>query len=155
MAIIQRVAQAVRQKSPSIMDEFKGRPISTTSYTDIDETPRSGRRADTADLAEFFKNTAPPPVARKPIAEPVEDPAPAYSHRRRNLPRRTLLILIAVVGACLLALIIGLAVGLTRNHHKNLPLPTTHGGPFTGDLTYVSLLHITLRRSQPTRRTIV
>ncbi|KAL3446196.1 RlpA-like double-psi beta-barrel-protein domain-containing protein-containing protein [Aspergillus insuetus] len=39
----------------------------------------------------------------------------------------------------LLALIIGLAVGLTQRHGKgssNLPLPTSNGGPYTGDLTY-------------------
>ncbi|KAK2735841.1 hypothetical protein FQN55_001948 [Onygenales sp. PD_40] len=43
----------------------------------------------------------------------------------------------AVAFAILLALIIGLAVGLSsRNHASNLPLPTANGGPYTGDLTY-------------------
>ncbi|KAL4966210.1 RlpA-like double-psi beta-barrel domain-containing protein [Aspergillus stella-maris] len=35
------------------------------------------------------------------------------------------------------ATIIGLAVGLTRGSKgSNLPLPTSNGGPYTGDLTY-------------------
>ncbi|PGH12696.1 hypothetical protein AJ80_06642 [Polytolypa hystricis UAMH7299] len=54
--------------------------------------------------------------------------------RRR---KKRILIIAGVVGLVLLALIIGLAVGLTmRNNAKNLPLPTDNGGPYTGDLTY-------------------
>ena len=54
----------------------------------------------------------------------------------RNLSRRTLLI-IAAAALALLALIIGLAVGLThRSSTQNLPLPSANGGPYTGDLTY-------------------
>ncbi|OLE51933.1 MAG: hypothetical protein AUG51_20540 [Acidobacteria bacterium 13_1_20CM_3_53_8] len=54
----------------------------------------------------------------------------------RNLSRRTLIIL-AVGTLALLALIIGLAAGLThRSHTQNLPLPSANGGPYTGDLTY-------------------
>jgi hypothetical protein len=47
-------------------------------------------------------------------------------------------IIIATLLACLLILIIGLAAGLsTRSKHlANLPLPSNHGGPYTGDLTY-------------------
>ncbi|KAJ5729209.1 uncharacterized protein N7483_003717 [Penicillium malachiteum] len=44
-----------------------------------------------------------------------------------------------VVALLLIALIIGLAVGLTvgkKNSKSNLALPTTNGGPYTGDLTY-------------------
>ncbi|KAL5343023.1 RlpA-like double-psi beta-barrel-protein domain-containing protein-containing protein [Aspergillus crustosus] len=43
-----------------------------------------------------------------------------------------------VASLALLALIVGLAVGLTQRHGKgsNLPLPTSNGGPYTGDLTY-------------------
>lgn len=38
---------------------------------------------------------------------------------------------------CLLVLIIGLSAGLgRRSRTTNLPLPTNHGGPYTGDLTY-------------------
>lgn len=36
----------------------------------------------------------------------------------------------------LLALIIGLAAGLSHKRTSNLPLPSSHGGPYTGDLTY-------------------
>jgi hypothetical protein len=54
----------------------------------------------------------------------------------RNLSRRTLII-IAAATLALLALIIGLAVGLTRRSStQNLPLPSANGGPYTGDLTY-------------------
>ncbi|KAJ6013427.1 hypothetical protein N7540_008018 [Penicillium herquei] len=44
-----------------------------------------------------------------------------------------------VVALILIALIIGLAVGLTvgkKNSKSNLALPTSNGGPYTGDLTY-------------------
>ncbi|KAL4865494.1 RlpA-like double-psi beta-barrel-protein domain-containing protein-containing protein [Aspergillus spectabilis] len=53
--------------------------------------------------------------------------------------KRKRIIIGALVGIlALLALIIGLAVGLTQRHGKgsNLPLPTSNGGPYTGDLTY-------------------
>ncbi|KAF7595672.1 hypothetical protein BBP40_005116 [Aspergillus hancockii] len=50
--------------------------------------------------------------------------------------RKRIIIISALIALILIALIIGLAVGLTRPSHKNLPLPTTHGGPYTGDLTY-------------------
>lgn len=50
--------------------------------------------------------------------------------------RRTRLFIIVAL-ACLLALIIGLAAGLSsRSRVQNLPLPSSHGGPYTGDLTY-------------------
>ncbi|KAL4909510.1 RlpA-like double-psi beta-barrel-protein domain-containing protein-containing protein [Aspergillus multicolor] len=43
-----------------------------------------------------------------------------------------------IASVALLALIIGLAVGLTKRHGKgsNDPLPTSNGGPYTGELTY-------------------
>lgn len=51
--------------------------------------------------------------------------------------KRVVIAAIAVAVVCLLALVIGLAVGLTRGKgHPNLPLPTSHGGPYSGDLTY-------------------
>ncbi|EAW17746.1 RlpA-like double-psi beta-barrel domain-containing protein [Aspergillus fischeri NRRL 181] len=51
--------------------------------------------------------------------------------------KRMVITAIAVAVVCLLALVIGLAVGLTRGKgHSNLPLPTSHGGPYSGDLTY-------------------
>ncbi|KAF2824500.1 hypothetical protein CC86DRAFT_408578 [Ophiobolus disseminans] len=51
--------------------------------------------------------------------------------------RRTLLIIVLVVFLCLLALIIGLAAGLsgTKKGPQNLPLPGS-AEKFTGDLTY-------------------
>ncbi|KAJ9396388.1 hypothetical protein DTO282F9_6686 [Paecilomyces variotii] len=55
-----------------------------------------------------------------------------------NNRRKRLLLLGGIGAVILLALIIGLAVGLTvgKNSVSNLPLPTSHGGPYTGDLTY-------------------
>ncbi|KAL4947377.1 RlpA-like double-psi beta-barrel-protein domain-containing protein-containing protein [Aspergillus filifer] len=42
-----------------------------------------------------------------------------------------------IASLALIALIIGLAVGLTRGSKgSDLPLPTSNGGPYTGDLTY-------------------
>ncbi|WEW61386.1 hypothetical protein PRK78_006876 [Emydomyces testavorans] len=45
--------------------------------------------------------------------------------------------IVAAVVVVLVALIIGLSVGLTRkNRTSNLPLPLNNGGPYSGDLTY-------------------
>ncbi|KAE8168253.1 RlpA-like double-psi beta-barrel-protein domain-containing protein-containing protein [Aspergillus tamarii] len=60
---------------------------------------------------------------------------PAKWTRLPKKKKRIFLISIAIA-ILLLALIIGLAVGLTRHSKQNLPLPTTNGGPYTGDLTY-------------------
>ena len=50
--------------------------------------------------------------------------------------RRTRLIVIASI-IVVVAFIIGLAAGLSsRNSSQNLPLPSAHGGPYEGDLTY-------------------
>ncbi|KAJ5204320.1 uncharacterized protein N7498_005199 [Penicillium cinerascens] len=60
-----------------------------------------------------------------------------FSFRAQRRSRKFLII--GVVAAVLLiALIIGLAVGLTVGKKKasNLPLPTSNGGPYEGDLTY-------------------
>ncbi|KAL2865729.1 RlpA-like double-psi beta-barrel domain-containing protein [Aspergillus lucknowensis] len=57
-----------------------------------------------------------------------------YPSKKRRIILGALLATLALV-----ALIIGLAVGLTKRHGKgssNLPLPTSNGGPYTGDLTY-------------------
>jgi hypothetical protein len=61
------------------------------------------------------------------------------SHKRYcfgRLNRRALTIVVAVAAACLLALIIGLSVGLKkRSGPKNLPLPN-NAEQHSGDLTY-------------------
>ncbi|PLB49061.1 hypothetical protein P170DRAFT_383648 [Aspergillus steynii IBT 23096] len=86
--------------------------------------------------------TAPPPPPPPPAGPGSSGPQwwqnglqrwSALSQRKRTF------IFIAVFGSlALIALIIGLAVGLTRrgSGHANLPLPTSHGGPYKGDLTY-------------------
>jgi len=51
--------------------------------------------------------------------------------------KRQVLLVAGIAGLVLVALIIGLAVGLSlRKRHSNLPLPTANGGPYSGDLTY-------------------
>ncbi|PSN63786.1 hypothetical protein BS50DRAFT_576403 [Corynespora cassiicola Philippines] len=59
-------------------------------------------------------------------------------HRRYlGRSRRTFLIAIAILLLCLLALIIGLAVGLTKKNSGNRNLPLPDGAEtYTGDLTY-------------------
>lgn len=50
--------------------------------------------------------------------------------------RRTRIIVIASI-IVVIAFIIGLAAGLSsRSSSQNLPLPSAHGGPYEGDLTY-------------------
>ncbi|EXJ79147.1 hypothetical protein A1O3_08648 [Capronia epimyces CBS 606.96] len=79
-------------------------------------------------------------VRRKPVPAP---PPPQYPVKKsslvdrwKSLSRRTRIIVLAVVLA-IVALIVGLAAGLsTRKRTQNLPLPSGHGGPYTGDLTY-------------------
>lgn len=78
---------------------------------------------------------------RKPVPAPVDPQKQSYTapsgtaRSWRNLSRRTLLLTIGII--VLLALIIGLAAGLThRSSPQSLPLPSANGGPYTGDLTY-------------------
>lgn len=52
------------------------------------------------------------------------------------LSRRTRIVVIVAL-VCLVALIIGLSAGLSsKSRTQNLPLPSSHGGPYNGDLTY-------------------
>ncbi|KAJ5677206.1 uncharacterized protein N7477_002839 [Penicillium maclennaniae] len=64
----------------------------------------------------------------------------SLSGSRLRIQRRSrkFLVIGIVAAVLLLALIIGLAVGLTVGKKKasNLPLPTSNGGPYSGDLTY-------------------
>ncbi|GFF25696.1 allergen Asp f 7 [Aspergillus udagawae] len=88
-------------------------------------------------VAEAF----PEPAAIAPKESSVQPPTKAawsnWNWRQFSKKKRLIVIAIAVTVVCLLALIIGLAVGLTRGKgHSNLPLPTSHGGPYSGDLTY-------------------
>lgn len=50
---------------------------------------------------------------------------------------RRIRVLVIVALVCVLALIIGLSAGLSsKSRTQNLPLPSSHGGPYSGDLTY-------------------
>ena len=65
---------------------------------------------------------------------------PSTTRRDTNIFSRfskRYIIIAATAIAALLALILGLSIGLTlRSKRQNLPLPTNHGGTYTGDLTY-------------------
>lgn len=70
------------------------------------------------------------PSSKRPLVTRLRTRWSLYS-------RRTRVIFIASI-LVLLALIIGLSAGLSarKSRVKNLPLPSNHGGPYTGDLTY-------------------
>ncbi|KAJ5553883.1 hypothetical protein N7513_003842 [Penicillium frequentans] len=94
---------------------------------------------------------APVPDAEAAKSQPTETTGVA-GDQKHNLPfvgpiaiwwtnqkrSRKILVIGALVAVLLIALIIGLAVGLTvgKNKTSNLPLPTSNGGPYSGDLTY-------------------
>ncbi|KAJ9653923.1 hypothetical protein H2198_006974 [Neophaeococcomyces mojaviensis] len=80
---------------------------------------------------DFLPSSLPAPAQRR---------HPALIARLRTrwamFSRRTRILIVAGI-ICVVALIIGLSAGLaSRSRTSNLPLPSNHGGPFTGDLTY-------------------
>lgn len=81
-----------------------------------------------------------PTIRRKPVPTPSLPSASAkrrISLQRWKLLSRKYQILIILGLLAILALVIGLAAGLsTRSRTQNLPLPSGRGGPYTGDLTY-------------------
>ncbi|RHZ63577.1 RlpA-like double-psi beta-barrel domain-containing protein [Aspergillus thermomutatus] len=82
---------------------------------------------------------SPKPAAIATKESSVHPPTKAawWNWRQFSKKKRMIVTAVAVAVLCLLALILGLAVGLTRGKsHSNLPLPTSHGGPYSGDLTY-------------------
>ena len=89
-----------------------------------------------------------PTIHRKPVPTSTErylssnDTHPrTFSSRLQSrwslLRLRTRFLIVAGLLA-LLALILGLSIGLSVGGHQaqNLPLPSNHGGPYSGDLTY-------------------
>ena len=78
---------------------------------------------------------------RKPVPPPLDPAKHPYLYRPKSLWRRmdkrARILAIGITALCLLALIIGLAVGITHSKKsQNLPLPSSNGGPFAGQLTY-------------------
>ena len=79
-------------------------------------------------------------------------PLPSAMHRSSNTSRPSFAarlrkrwffltvwqkILVIAIPIAILVLILGLSIGLTTGlKTQNLPLPSNHGGPYTGDLTY-------------------
>ncbi|KIW84412.1 hypothetical protein Z517_03662 [Fonsecaea pedrosoi CBS 271.37] len=98
-----------------------------------------GEAAAEIQVGEVEKITT-PTIRRKPVPTSLPPRVPnkteSLLNRWKNLSRRVrIFVLVAVLA--IIALIIGLAAGLsTRKHKQNLPLPLGNGGPYTGDLTY-------------------
>ena len=87
-------------------------------------------------------------ISRKPVASSTYQPPTSRSNHSRSsfvsrqrrrwvyLPLWQKILVIAIPVA-IFVLILGLAIGLsTGSKAQNLPLPSNHGGPYTGDLTY-------------------
>ncbi|KAF2774373.1 hypothetical protein EJ03DRAFT_303931 [Teratosphaeria nubilosa] len=76
------------------------------------------------------------PGAQAAITSKFDSVLPPYK-RYLGLKRKTFLLVLLAVTVALIALIIGLSVGLTHQHSKSsaLPLPS-NTQTFTGDLTY-------------------
>jgi hypothetical protein len=112
------------------------KPVATAPQAPEPQLPPSHNET-TDEQARSLPRRIPVPASIDPQKHPQTFSRPYRSYKSwRNLSRRTLLI-IAAAALALLALIIGLAVGLThRSSTQNLPLPSANGGPYTGDLTY-------------------
>lgn len=86
-------------------------------------------------------NAHPPSIYRPDSVPPPLNPERhSYlnaTRKKYSRIRKRTKIIIGVVITCLLILIIGLAAGLSsRKKVQNLPLPSNHGGPYQGELTY-------------------
>ncbi|OJD15358.1 hypothetical protein AJ78_04403, partial [Emergomyces pasteurianus Ep9510] len=85
--------------------------------------------------------SSPPQAPSSPHISKLKDKLPFQSNKKKQ---RIFIGAIAGVILLHLILIIGLAVGLSARNKKighpytDLPLPSAHGGPYTGDLTYYS-----------------
>ncbi|KAL4980281.1 RlpA-like double-psi beta-barrel-protein domain-containing protein-containing protein [Aspergillus desertorum] len=96
-----------------------------------------------ADSASDFEKTTEPAVAVGGQPAAPEHKLTSWRQLQQkwsqiSTKRKRIIIGALVASLALLTLIIGLAVGLTRRHGKgsNDSLPTSNGGPYTGDLTY-------------------
>jgi len=126
------IPQTIGDRNPQILS-IKRKPVPAA--------PAAAYHQSTA----FQKEVEPVPIHRNESL-----PRPRRAHASRRPPtritwlrtrwvlfsRRTRILIITGI-ICLLALIIGLSAGLaSRSRVSNLPLPSNHGGPFNGDLTY-------------------
>ncbi|KAJ5938115.1 hypothetical protein N7454_004457 [Penicillium verhagenii] len=103
-------------------------PVPVTSATADAEAAQATATPQLTDTKEVAGDQKP----KWPFVAPV---IAWWASQKRS---RKLLVIAAIVATVLIALIIGLAVGLTvgKNKKSNLPLPTSNGGPYSGDLTY-------------------
>ncbi|KAI8938539.1 hypothetical protein NX059_004425 [Plenodomus lindquistii] len=117
----------VGQPSPAHLKEVDARNYASPSGRDI---PEEGQQQQYN--KGFGAGTG---TSRWALADRFDRMLPPHK-RYLGRSRRTLLIVIGIIFLCILALIIGLAVGLRgESKSQNLPLP---GGAetYTGDLTY-------------------
>jgi hypothetical protein len=114
------------------------KPLPTATQAPELQLPSSSDEAPSNAQAGYLPRRDPVPAPVDPQKHPQLFSRPYRSYKSwRNLSRRTLLLIAGAAALALLALIIGLAVGLTRRSStQNLPLPSANGGPYTGDLTY-------------------
>ncbi|GLI73796.1 hypothetical protein PoHVEF18_002025 [Penicillium ochrochloron] len=121
------IASVAQPAQPSWDSMPKRKPVPGATSAAIDsEESASGQTSVTSD-----KIASP---EKKKTWLPAGGLAVWFASQKRS---RKILIIGIGAGILLLALMIGLAVGLTvGKKHSNLPLPTANGGPYEGDLTY-------------------
>lgn len=111
---------------------IKRKPLTAPAQT-YTTSPQTRSRSVHHDYEKQSLGALPPrgylPTQKRSLAFRVRNRWTTFTRRTR--------IFIVVALVSLLALIIGLAAGLSsRSRVQNLPLPSSHGGPYTGDLTY-------------------
>ncbi|KAJ9132380.1 hypothetical protein NKR19_g9333 [Coniochaeta hoffmannii] len=111
------------------------RQIPTTKPASTASTAAPAAPAATAAPANKPEPTGPLPTTT--TAPSLLDRLLPPSRTYLSLPRRTFLLAVTLITLSVLALILGLSIGLTHrsNHPASLPLPSA-AGIHTGDLTY-------------------
>lgn len=110
----------------------KRKPIATPAATYNPSSQRHSRQA----VERFEKQYARPLPPRGYLPSQNRSVVSRIQARWVTLSRRArILNLVGLI--CVIALIIGLSAGLSsKSRTQNLPLPSSHGGPYSGDLTY-------------------
>jgi hypothetical protein len=123
------------------------RTMTTTILASPTSDPKSPRSyLPWASSAKGPLNAHPPSIYRPNSQPPPAHPGPRRSYlsatkekyTQSKPGRKKLLLLLSgsLLAICLVALIVGLAAGLTLRKKQDLALPSAHGGPYRGELTY-------------------